>query len=218
MSKLNREWDEYVIAGNRISRDLENFDGVMKFAERPESKVVLHANGETVYIDTVLPEEVMGVLKTIVTNQLVDIRTAKEIELKKHMNAWKPAIINPEFEQAVKEMVQQVKPVSVSDPLEEKLAEILQKEEDRLGKQEVEAKMKQQSPLSPDDILRGDMDTVKKLFEDPSVKVIDIAEKYDVSKTNVYDFARRNHFSRAKKYVGFLDSPAVPKAPRKERP
>ena len=188
MSNLIREWDEHVIAGNRISRDLESFDGVMKIAELPDSKVALHANGETIYIDPVLPEEVMVVLKTIVTNQLVDIRTRKEVELKKHMNSWKPATINPDFEAAVKEMEQQgkTKPDLVED--------------------------EPPRPLTPDEILRGDIDTVRRLFEDPSVTVVEIAEKYHVSKTNVYDFARRNHFTRAKKYNGFLDSP------RKERP
>lgn len=202
MGELNREWDEYVIAGNRISRDLESFDGVMKFAERPESKVVLQASGETIYIDTVLPEEVMGVLKTIVTNQLVDIRTRKETELKKHMNSWKPATINPEFEQAVKEMEQQGKPKSEPDSLAE----------DRLVQQKVEAKMKKQPPLSADEILRQDIDTVRKLYEDDSVNVSVIAARYGVKKTDVYAFASKNRFTRVKKPSGFLDSP------KKERP
>jgi hypothetical protein len=212
MSNLIREWDEHVIAGNRISRDLESFDGVMKIAELPESKVALYVNGGTTYIDSVLPEEVMGVLKTIVTNQLVDIRTRKETELKKHMNTWKPATINPEFEQAVKEMVQRVKPVSVSDPLEEKMVESLKKKEDRLGQQEVEAKMKQQPPLSADEILRQDIDKVRELYEDDTITVSVIAAKYGVKKQDVYTFASKNRFTRIKKPTGFLDSP------RKERP
>jgi hypothetical protein len=200
MSNLIREWDEHVIAGNRISRDLESFDGVMKIAELPESKVALYVNGGTTYIDSVLPEEVMGVLKTIVTNQLVDIRARKETELKKHMNAWKPATINPEFELAVKKMEQQskVKP----DPVEKKLAEVIQKEEERI----------KQPPLSADEILRQDIDKVRELYEDDTVTVSVIAARYGVKKQDVYTFASKNRFTRIKKPTGFLDSP------RKERP
>jgi hypothetical protein len=235
MSNLIREWDEHVIAGNRISRDLESFDRVMKIAELPDSKVALYVNGGTTYIDSVLPEEVMGVLKTIVTNQLVDIRTRKETELKKHMNTWKPATVNtvfnadflesaepliipkkkpatmnPEFEQAVQEMEQQGK--TRPDPIEEKLVDSLKKRGDRLGQQEVEAKMKQQPPLSADEILRQDIDKVRELYEDDTVTVSVIAARYGVKKTDVYTFASKNRFARMKKPSGFLDSP------KKERP
>ncbi len=206
MSELIKEWDKHVIEGNRISRDLESFDGVMKIAELPESKVALYVNGGTTYIDTVLPEEVMGVLKTIVTNQLVDIRTRKETELKKHMNAWKPANINPEFEAAVKEMEQQGK--AKPDPIEEKLGEILKKEEDKLGQPVEESK-----PLTADEILRQNIDTVKKLYEDESITVSTIASRFGVRKQDVYSFASKNHFTRIKKPSGFLDS-----TQRRERP
>jgi hypothetical protein len=210
MSELIREWDKHVIEGNRISRDLESFDGVMKIAELPESKVALYVNGGTTYIDTVLPEEVMGVLKTIVTNQLVDIRSRKETELKKHMNSWKPATINPEFEAAVQGMEQQGN--AKQDPLEEKLAEILLKEDESLEKP-----VEESSPLSVTiyEILEQDKEKIRKLYEDDSITVGEIAAKYGVDKKIIYGFASRNHFTRIKKPSGFLDSD--PK-PRRERP
>lgn len=141
--------------------------------------------------------------------QLTDIRG--DIISRIHSNALdaqlylekldrKPATINPEFEAAVKEMELQGK--AKPDPVEKKLAEVIQKEEDRI----------KQPPLSADEILRQDIDKVRELYEDDAVTVSVIAARYGVKKTDVYTFASKNRFARMKKPSGFLDSP------KKERP
>ena len=200
MSNLLEQWNEHVIKGNQLSRELEDFEGVMHVANIPESKVALSAGmAGTTYIDPVLSPETMAAIKSLVVLHLKNTREAKENELKKHMNSWKPATINPEFEAEVQDMELQSKSV----PIEDTLPTIPDKQE-----QEIDV-----APTYPE----MTYEAVKHLYHDENITMKEIAEYFGVTKPVVNNFIYNNKLAKKKyKDDGFLDAKVEQR--KKERP
>lgn len=104
---LIEQWNEHIVQGNRLSRELEDFEGIMHVADMQESKVALAgpSGTGTTFVDLVLSPEKMEEIKRLVVVSLNEARMTKEIELEKLMGVRKPATINQEFETAVQDMV-----------------------------------------------------------------------------------------------------------------
>lgn len=111
MGNLLEKWNEYIVQGNQLSRELEEFEGIMHAADKPESVIAFYgpAGSGTTFIDSVLSPEKMAEIKSLVVASLTEARLTKEIELEKLMGIRKPATINPEFEAAVQGMVESSK-------------------------------------------------------------------------------------------------------------
>ena len=108
MGNLLEKWNEYIVQGNQLSRELEEFEGIMHAADKPESVIAFYgpAGSGTTFIDSVLSPEKMAEIKKMVVTSLTEARLTKEIELEKLMGIRKPATINPEFEAAVQGMIE----------------------------------------------------------------------------------------------------------------
>jgi hypothetical protein len=191
------QWNEHIVRGNQLSRELEDFEGIMHVADISESKVAIAGGGGTTYIDRVLPPDKMAEIKGMVISSLANAKAEKERELKKLMGLWKPAIIKPEFEAAVQGMDQSGK--KQPDPVEEKLTEILQEEAKRIEELPV--------PLKPSEILEQKSEEIEKMYKVQMSTVGAIAEKYRVKKTDVNTFlAKHKLFRTTRKDDGFLDA------------
>jgi c-di-AMP phosphodiesterase-like protein len=212
MSNTLRQWDEHVITGNRLSRELEDIETFIDKTKDAEVCFTSGTNG-TIKINVISQEELQAIREKVILS-VMGIRDNKEIELKKHMNSWKPATINQKFEAAIQDMVQSVKvPVIPKledggtvnwDPDKESLSNIVDKPVP------VETKS---------DMLERHLPEIEKLCKDEEVKVSDIADKYGVKKTDIYNFMTKHHISRPvpKKNDVFMDS-KVKSKPGKERP
>jgi len=220
MNNLLDQWNDHIIKGNQLSRELENFEGIMHVVEAKDSKVALYNNGGTTFIDIVLPEDVMAVLKNSVLLHLKNIQSSKETELKKHMNMWKPATINPEFEAAVQSMVQTVKTqlpkpkneemLSIKvdkpepDPMQEKLTDILQTEAKRIEDKPVDTDSsldkypakKGKKSNAPESMT---VETVSKMYTVDGCDMDKIAEHFGVTRSMVNNFVYRNGIKRGNK-------------------
>lgn len=122
---LVEKWNEHIVQGNRLSRELEDFEEIMHIADMPDSIIAFsHSGNMTTYINSVLSVDKMDEIKQLVVNSLNDSKLAKEKELEKLMGLRKPATINPVFEQAVKEMESQNKTKPGNQKIEFDLEEI----------------------------------------------------------------------------------------------
>lgn len=104
---LVEKWNEHIVQGNKLSRELEDFEGVMHVANMQESFIAFSHSNLTTFVNNVLSPEKMLEIKQIVVSSLTDSKLAKEKELENLMGIRKPATINPDFETAVKEMESQ---------------------------------------------------------------------------------------------------------------
>jgi hypothetical protein len=137
LQDLITQANEHVVKVNRICKELEEFEGILYVADMEDSIVALGHNGNmTTYIGTVLSQEKMEELKRSVVMSLTEARISKENELEKLMGIRKAAIVNPEFEAAVHDMVkssEKDKPKEIKPaPPEETKPEMTESEVTRL--------------------------------------------------------------------------------------
>jgi hypothetical protein len=184
----------------------------------------------TTHLTPVLSQEKMQKLREWVVSEIIDLRDAKTAELEKLLGIRKPAIINPEFEAAVKDMERTGKQLIVEtkecvltgdksitvttepDPLGEKLTSILQKETKRIADKPV-PKAEQPKPESKMGLMTKE--DVERMYIQENKTMKEIAEYYGVKKGDVNNFIYVNHLSRKNfKDDGFTDS----KPSGRERP
>ena len=196
MSNLLEQWNEHIIKGNQLSRELESFDEIIDAGR--DAEIAFTDNGTTKYI-TVLSPEKMAEFNNIVLQAIYEAKNKKAAELERLLGIEKrkPATINPEFEKAVQEMEQQRKP----DPVEDKLAEII-------DKQVQELKDKPEMTL----------EAVTKLYIEEGKTYREMAEYFGVNKSNINNFIYKNHLSELKQKhdCGYAKKPKQPD--KKERP
>lgn len=201
MNSLLDQWNEHIIKGNLLSREIEDFEGIIGAGEEPDSEIAFVEKGIGATYISVLSAAKMNEFKQMVLKAIIDAKQEKTAELEKLMGVRKPATINQVFEAAVKEMEESSKVHKEPDPVEEKLTDILQEEakkiEDKPVKEETKA-----------EILEHYADELIKLCKDESNKVGDIADKYGVKKSDIYNFMAKHKISRAipKKNDVFLDT------------
>ena len=131
MSNLLEQWNDHIIKGNQLSRELEALESIMGAANMENRVVAIYGAGETTFLGGILAPEKMQELKDSVVAAINQTRDDKVKELEKLMGIRKPAIVNPDFEAAVQSMVDSVKK---PDPIEETLKEVLQEEAARIEK------------------------------------------------------------------------------------
>ena len=130
MSNLLEQWNDHIIKGNQLSRELEDIESIIGAAQDAEVAFYKPGAGSTSFIRVLSPEK-MQELKGSVVAAIIQTRDDKVKELEKLMGIRKPAIVNPEFEAAVQSMVDSVKK---PDPIEKTLKEVLQEEAARIEK------------------------------------------------------------------------------------
>lgn len=131
-----------------------------------------------------------GIISKIYSNSL-------EAQLYLERLDRKPAIVDQEFEVAVKDMEQSVK--KQPDPVEEKPTGILQEEAKRIEELPV--------PLKPSEILEQHSEEIEKMYKIQMATVGSIAEKFGVKKTDVNTFLQKHKlFRTTRKDDGFLDA------------
>jgi hypothetical protein len=195
MSNLLEQWNEHIVRGNQLSRELEDIEDILEKSKGADICFSSGANG-AVFI-RVLSAEKMQALRVNVVLEIIKTRNDKTVELEKLMGLRKPATINPEFEAAVQEMENQGN--KQADPVEEKLSEILQEEAKRIEELPV--------PLKPSEILEQHVAEIEKMYKVDMTTVGAIAEKYRVKKTDVNTFlAKHKLFRTTRKEDGFLDA------------
>jgi hypothetical protein len=143
MSNLLDQWNKYTIRGNKLSKELENIEIIIDKSKGEDICFTAKPNGST-YI-SVLSSEKMQELRESVVVAIMQIRDEKASELEKLMGVRKPAVVNPEFEAAVQDMVVEApkkEPKIIvkndPDPVEEKLTDILKGEAKRIEDKPIE--------------------------------------------------------------------------------
>lgn len=202
MSNLLEQWNEHIIRGNQLSRELEDIEDIL---EKSKGADICFSSGTTgaVFI-RVLSQEKMQELRENVVVAIMRTRDDKAAELEKLMGVRKPATINPEFEAAVQEMENQIQKTVLI----------------------VGHGLKPTPHLLPPDMpevevpkLEMSVEDVRKMYHDENKSMKDIAEYYGVTKSVVNNYIYNNHLSRKKVKEDdvFLDT-KVEARTRRERP
>lgn len=180
--------NQRVVDINKIMGEIEDFDGISYAAQQQESEVAFYENGVGTTFLKVLSDEKKLELKAIVLKAITDAQAEKTTELEQLLGVKKkPAIINPEFEKAIKEMEQQN-----LDPVKEELSTVLQ-EEPKLE-------------IKRTTLNLSDIEDVRRMYHDEGLPQGAIAEYYGVTKPVVNNFIYANHLAKKKYAKGYLDS------------
>lgn len=207
MSNLIDQWNEHIVRGNQLSRELEDIEDIL---EKSKGADICFSSGTTgaVFIRVLSPEKMQELRENVVV-AIMRTRDDKAAELEKLMGVRKPATINPEFDAAVNNMVDALKNPAAkavealskvtADPVEEKLTEILQTEAAKIEGEPI--------PLKPSEILEAHADEVLKMYSQMATYQA-IADKYGVKKTDVNNFFTKHKTTKrtSKKEDGFLDT------------
>jgi len=118
MSNLLEQWNEHIIRGNQLSRELEDIEDIIEKSKGADICFSSGANG-AVFIRVLSPEKMQELRENVVI-AIIRTRDDKAAELEKLMGVRKPATINPVFEAAVKEMFKSKdKPVVINPAMDE---------------------------------------------------------------------------------------------------
>lgn len=192
MSNLLEQWNDHIIKGNQLSREIETIEDIIGAGEVPTAEIAFAVKGGGTTLITVLSEERMQRLKESVVDAINAVRDDKVRELEKLMGTRKPAIINPVFEEATKDMFQSIKKTT-EDPVEEKLTEILQEE----------AKKIEDKPIMDE----KEVDNVRRMYHDEAKTMKEIAAYYGVTKSQMNAYISKYSLRRTSyKNDGFTDS------------
>lgn len=104
--ELLEQANQRVVTMNKVMRELEDFEGVVGAAQEKDSEIAFYEYGIGTTSLRVLSDDMKQELKIIVIKAITDAQSEKTAELERLLGARKPAILNPDFEQAVKEMEQ----------------------------------------------------------------------------------------------------------------
>ena len=203
MMKLNNlleQWNDHIIKGNQLSRELEDIEDLLSRAR--EADICFSSGNNGAIFIRVLGQEKMQELKESAMIAIMRTRDEKETELQKLMGKQpvipafgqeivvhekrKPATINPEFEAAVKEMVTSGKKKEHPDPKDEVV---------------IPKKIAEKKP-------ELNVADVKRMYHDEAKTMKEIAEYFGVKKEQVNSFIQKNNLQRTsyKKDDIFLDS------------
>ena len=197
MGNLLEKWNEYIVQGNQLSRELEEFEGIMHAADQPESVIAFYGpvGSGTTFIDSVLSSEKMVEIKKMVVTSLTEARLTKEIELEKLMGIRKPATLNPEFEAAVQGMIKEA-PVAQEDQTNKPV-------------------FRDPNPAAASELNYED---VRRMYIDEEKTQGEIAKHFNATKSQVNTFLQKNNLFRSnyKKADVFRDAEVEQR--RRERP
>lgn len=186
------QWNDHIIKGNQLSRELENIEELLEKARESDICFSSGSNGAT-FIRVLTPEK-MQELKENAIVAIMHTRDEKTAELEKLMGIRRPATINPEFEAAVQEMVQSNQKTStyvdntVTDPVGEK-PEVVE------------------DATAPRTLVYADLENIRRMYLDEGKTMKDIANHYGVTKNQVNAYIQRYGLFRknCKKDDAFLD-------------
>ena len=176
MGNLLEKWNEYIVQGNQLSRELEDFEGIMHAAGQPESVIAFYgpAGFGTTFIDLVLSPEKMAEIKKMVVTSLAEARMTKEIELEKLMGIRKPATVNPEFEAAVQDMIKEA-PAAKADQTNKPV-------------------FRDPNPVAAPELNYED---VRRMYIDEEKTQGEIAKHFNATKSQVNTFLQKNNLFRS---------------------
>jgi DNA-binding transcriptional regulator YiaG len=193
MSNLLDQWNEHIIRGNLLSRELEDIEDILEKSKGADICFSSGTNG-SVFIKVLSPEKMQELRENVVI-AIMKTRNEKTAELEKLMGIRKPATTNPEFEAAVQDMEKSTKVVQKPDPVE----------------------VIDDKPKKP--IMT--IEDVRRMYQDENMSMKDISEYYGVSKSVINNFIYMNKLARKKiKDDGYMDAQveARMKQSGKERP
>ncbi|MDF2538870.1 MAG: hypothetical protein K0S76_1891 [Herbinix sp.] len=194
MNNLLEQWNEHIIRGNQLSRELEDIEDLL--AKSYTSDICFTASDTEKLFIRVLSPEKMKELKDKTVTAIVQAKNEKTIELEKLMGIRKPAYVNPEFEAAVQDMEKHIKKKPNPDPVEEKLTEILDKQAEEIKKAPAIPKYSEMT-----------IEDVRRMYQDENMSQGSIAAYYGVKKVVVNTFLQKHKLFRksSKKDDIFLD-------------
>lgn len=190
---LLEQASQRVIEINKTMSEIEKFEDIINAGQ--DAEIAFADKVNTTYI-TVLSPEKMKELKEMVLNAIFNAKDEKTTELERLLGIYpdrKPTV-NPVFEIAEQGTV----PQNNQNPIEDKLAEILDKQAQEISKPEMT------------------VDAVKKLFIEEGKSYQYMAEYFGVKKTDINNFITRNHLRELKQKhdCGYKEK----KPDEKERP
>lgn len=172
MNSLLEQWNDHIIRGNQLSRELENIEALIEKSKGEDICFTSKPSGAT-YISVLSPEKLQELRESVVV-AIIQVRNEKKEELEKLMGIRKPAILNPAFEAAVQDM-------EASVPKKE---HIVQDNEVVSPKKIIEKKP---------EINVAD---VQRMYHDEAKTMKEIADHFGVKKEQVNSFIQKNNLRR----------------------
>ena len=180
----------------KARKSIEELDQLNTSLNNAITVIVLRQGHSEFQPNITLDSDECKELKSSLEAKLNDFMQRRIIRLEQLLGIRKPAIINSEFEAAIRGMEQSHKK---QDPVEEKLSGILQEEAKKIEDKPV--------PLKPSEILEAHAAEIEHMYKIQMATVGSIAEKYGVKKTDVNYFLQKNKLFRSvRKEDGFLDA------------
>lgn len=211
MSNLLNQWNDHIIRGNQLSRELEDIEDILEKSKGADICFTSGTNG-SVFIKVLSPDK-MQELKENVVIAIMRTRDEKAAELEKLMGLRKPATINPEFEAAIQKMEQSSK-VHCDPDAVVKNDDKTVSQKDKVAPVKVETVPLKKHPLMT-------VEDVRRMYQDENKSMKEIAEYYGVSKTVINNYIYVHKLARKKlKDDGYMDAQveARMKQSGKERP
>lgn len=207
--ELLEHWNNQMINGNRLSREIEEIEEIIVKAEQGN---VCFCNGNlTTYIRVLSPEK-MNDLKNTVIAAISNVRDEKVREFEQLLGIYNigNVAIDPNGE-----VIKTGDTQPVPDPVEVKLAEILKKEEEKIGNNPKKEEALPEQPKASK-LRTMTKEEVERMYITENKTMKEIADYYGVKKGDVNNFIYLNHLSRKSFQTddGYMDS----KASKKERP
>lgn len=209
------KWNDHIIKGNQLSRELENIEELLEKAKEADICFSSGSNG-AIFIRVLSPEK-MQELKGSAIDAIARTKDDKVKELERLMPEFrKPATINPEFEAAVQGMVQSKdKPVVVVPAMDEAELPPVNKTPEKLPGKKILGKGSEldNAVFSVEDkpaartLTDDNLEDVRRMYQREGKSMKEIAEHYGVTKSVVNNFVYNKKLARSKvKDDGFLDS------------
>ncbi len=184
------QWNDHIIKGNQLSRELENIEELLEKAREADICFSSGSNG-AIFIRVLSPEK-MQELKESAIVAIIHTRDEKTAELEKLMGIRKPATVNPEFEAAIQEMENSQKTSTYVD---------------NSGQDQIEEAPKEEPPAYPalDDTAVED---VRRMYQSEGKTLKEVAAIYGVTKSQMNTFISRHNLRRTsyEKDSVFLDA------------
>lgn len=228
MSNLLEQWNEHIIRGNQLSREIEDFDRIIGAGVETNSEIAFVAKGiGTTYISVLSPEK-MEEFKRMILNAIYNARDEKTAELEKLMGLVPviptlpngavigivsqgkplPHILPPDKpEVVIPDPVAKRKPATVNPEFEAAVQDMVKSKPQKLDKKQPEKNEPEPKPKQETKLSVMNYDDVKRMYQDEGKSMKEIADHYGIKKGDVNNFIYLNHLSRKKlKDDGFLDN------------
>lgn len=168
--ELLEKWNDRMVLGNRLSKEIEDFDGILYEIEQDNSKICISSGSVIKHLDVVLDGEALIAMKTAVANTLQTNRQSKIDELRR--------ILGDSAENTV---IEEEKEVVANEPTPETGQNEIQNVNNAFNHQAMT------------------VESVKEYYHDQDMTLDEVALKFGVSRATLHKFITNNNLRKPSK-------------------